>query len=139
MQFLIPKFIEREPRVLGPLTFKQSLYIGVAGGISFVLYFAWGKKNPFFFIIITLFIMGIASSLAFLKIEGRPLPIVLANFFKFSLSKKLFLWEKKEYLPKLIAEKKIVKKQKPKEEISLKIDEQSKLKRIKSKIETGLR
>jgi len=30
MQFRVPQFLERQPLIIGPLAFKQSLYFGVA-------------------------------------------------------------------------------------------------------------
>ena len=101
-QFTVPQFIEHEAKIVGPLTFKQFIFIGIAGAICFILYFT----IPFFlFILATIFIMLGGAALAFLKSGGRSLPIVLKNFFTFSLSPKMYLWKKKSGLPPKIIEK----------------------------------
>jgi len=95
-QFTVPQFIEHEAKVVGPLTFKQFIYVGVAGAICFVFYFT----APFFvFILATIVIMGGGISLALVKSGGRSLPVVLKNFFGFSMAPKMYLWKHKEGLP----------------------------------------
>lgn len=39
------------------------------------------------------------AALAFLKTGGRSLPVVLKNFFTFSLAPKIYLWKQKTGLP----------------------------------------
>jgi hypothetical protein len=132
MRFTLPQFIEHEPKIVGPLTFKQFIYIGVAGGICFILYFT----VPFsIFLIACLILGGGAMALAFLKIGGRSLPTILGNFLKFSLSPKIFIWRKIE-APITVFKKEKIKKEEADEELPLKIAEKSQLKKIKTKIET---
>ena len=101
-QFTVPQFIEHEAKIVGPLTFKQFIFIGIAGAICFILYFT----VPFFiFILATIFLMLGGFAFAFLKSGGRSLPTVLKNFFTFSLSPKIYLWKKKGGLPPKIIEK----------------------------------
>ena len=95
-QFTVPQFIEHEAKIVGPLTFKQFIFIGVAGAICFIFYFT----TPFFFFILaTIVIMLGGFALAFLKSGGRSLPLVLKNFFRFSLAPKMYLWKHKAGLP----------------------------------------
>lgn len=95
-QFTVPQFIEREPKVVGPLTFKQFIMVGAAAGVSFFLYFT----APFYFFILGgIFSLTVASLLAFFKINGRPLLVVLKNMVLFSLAPKLYLWRKKTGAP----------------------------------------
>ncbi len=93
-QFTVPQFIEREPRILGPLTFKQSAYFGVAGLICFILYFTVSINV---FTIAAIFLMSIASALAFVKIQGFPLPKIIKNFIVFSFRSNLYLWKKQGF------------------------------------------
>jgi hypothetical protein len=91
-QFTVPKFIEHKPKIVGPLTFQQFIFIGIAAGTGFILYFT----APFqIFLVTTIILVGGGSALAFVKIEGRPLPEVLKNLFRFSFAPKLYLWKKK--------------------------------------------
>jgi hypothetical protein len=132
MRFTLPQFIEHEPKIVGPLTFKQFVYIGVAGGICFILYFI----APFSIFLIASLILGLgAIALAFLKIGGRSLPAILGNFLKFSLSPKIFIWRKIE-APITVFKKEKIKKEEVEEELPLKIAERSQLKKIRTKIET---
>ncbi len=92
-QFTVPQFIEHEAKIIGPLTFKQFIFIGVAVAICFIFYFT----APFFiFVSAAIFVMIGGIALAFLKTGGRSLPVVLKNFFGFSLAPKMYLWKHKE-------------------------------------------
>jgi len=132
MRFTVPQFIEHEAKIVGPLTFRQFIFIGVAGAVGFILYFT----VPFPVFLIACFILGGgAIALAFLKIGGKPLPAVLGNFLKFNLSPKIYIWRKAE-APIKVFKKEEVKKEETEEELPLKIAEKSQLKRIKTQIET---
>jgi hypothetical protein len=135
MQFTVPQFIEHEAKVIGPLTFKQFIYVGFAGAICFVLYFL--ASFPVFLLGV-LVLGGGSLALAFVKIGGRSLPTIVANVFKFGLSPKIYIWKKKE-TPTLVyrAElKPIAQAPEEKEKFSLKKDEESQLKKLRTKIET---
>lgn len=138
MQFQIPQFIEREARIVGPLTFKQFLYLAGAGVVVFFLYFTLAKVNLLAFILITIVLAGIALAFAFLKIGGYSFSILLKNFFSFFIASKIYLWKKVAMPPKIIP-----KKEKPKkeaiEETTLKISEKSQLKKLATQIETGIK
>ncbi len=133
MQFKVPQFIERKPKIVGPLTFKQFLYFGWAGVISFILYFT-ASMTLFFIAAIILF--GLASVFAFVKIAKQSLPTVLMNFFNYSTRPKMFLWRKKALPPKFL---KKAKKEEREKEPGLKINEKSKLNRLSTKVETQIR
>ncbi len=129
----MPQFIEREPRIFGPFTFKQFIFIGIAGGISIFLYFT--IKSFAIFLILALILMGGAFALAFLKRGGTSLPKALQNFFIFLGRPKIYLWKKKTIPPKIFQ-----KIEKPKEEAEeepvLKIAEKSRLRSLYTLLET---
>ena len=132
----MPKFIEREPKIIGPFTLKQFIFIGLAGTICFIVFFTL----PFYyFVLVAVILIPGAFGLAFLRIQGHSLPVVLANFLKFSLAQKLYLWQRKEYLPKFIAEKETPEKEEVREKLLLEIAEKSRLKKIRGGIETGIK
>lgn len=91
-QYTVPQFIEHEPKIVGPMTIQQFIYVAIAGAIGFFLYFT---VHFFIFIIGTAFIMSIALVLAFGKAGGRPLPLVFKNFLIFTARPKIYLWKKK--------------------------------------------
>jgi len=83
---------------------------------------------------------GAGAALAFLKIGGMSLPSILANFFKFSVAPKIYIWKKREQ-PGIRIYKREEKTSPAKaagdgEELPLKIAEKSRLKRLHTQIET---
>lgn len=135
MNFEIPQFIEQEARILGPFTFKQTLWVVGSGLIIFFLYFSLAKTNLLLFIIITIFLAGIGLSFAFLKIQGYSLPILLKNLLNFSFSSKIYLWRQVIVPPKITPKQEKIKKEE-KKEVVLKIHEKSLLKKLSNQIET---
>ncbi|MFC1629844.1 PrgI family protein [Patescibacteria group bacterium] len=134
MQFTVPQFIGREPKIVGPLTFRQFGYLGMAGLVVFILYFAL----PFpVFMFLTVILVGGAALLAFLKIGGRSLPIVLQNSLTFLASSKIYLWKKKKIPPKFIELSQKPEAKELTDSTSLKIAERSRLKKLSNEIETG--
>jgi len=136
MRFTVPQFIEHEAKIVGPLTFKQFVFIGIAGAICFVLYFSM----PFsIFLMATIVLGGGAAALAFLKIGGRSLPLILVNILKFIFEPKMYIWRKKaEPLMVYKKEEKLTsaKATEAEEELPLKIAEKSQLKKLHTQIET---
>lgn len=129
MEFTVPKFIEREARIAGPLTFKQLLILFITGAICFILY----TILPFFtFLVISFILIPVGLALAFLKIGGRSFLVILANAFWFFFSPKIFVWKKKK-TPVIL---KKIEVKKTGRELPLKVVEGSRLKKIKIKIET---
>jgi len=137
MQFPVPQFIEYEPKIFGPFTFKQFIVIGGAGGVCFVLYFV---IPTFYFFLATAVIMGSALAMIFLKIKGQILPVFLKNLLFFKIRATFYLWRRKE-MPvflKTVGEKPKEEEEKE-EELPLKIAERSRLKRLKKELETKTR
>jgi hypothetical protein len=91
MQFNIPQFIDVEDRIVGPLTFKQLLYLGSAGVIIF---FIWYFFKLWVFIIVGIPLGTVAIALAFLRINGRPFITFLSTFFNYLRKPKIYVWKK---------------------------------------------
>lgn len=91
MRHEVPQFIEVEARVVGPLTWKQFVYI--FGGISIAV--ALYIVAPFIiFAIIGIPLCILAGALAFQKINNRPLSIFLEAILNYVMRKKLYLWRR---------------------------------------------
>lgn len=135
MEFSVPQFIEMETKIVGPLTWRQFIYIGGAGALIFFLYFI--IEYFYLFLVVAIFLFASAASLAFLKIKGHPLPTIIVNFFLFSLSSKLYIWRKKPIKAGLFYRKEKIrfKKEKPEESVLLKITKESRLKDLSTQIE----
>ncbi len=91
MQFQVPQFIEREARVVGPLTFRQFLYVGSAGAVAFVMYFTLPLT---LFVAGTILVVGIGVALAFFSVGGKSLSALLLGFLAFSIGTKTYVWKK---------------------------------------------
>lgn len=134
MRFTVPQFIERETKIVGPFSFRQFVFIGMAGAILFILF----HISFFYFIIGGIPLMSAALMLAFLKINGIALPTVIKNFFFSTISPKLYVWGKIPSYHKIIKLKKEPLKKEVEEEIPLKIAEKSKLKKLLTELETKI-
>lgn len=97
MQFQVPQFIETEDKIIGPLTLKQFLYLAGAGAISFMLFFV---LQMWLWIIITAIFGTFAAALAFIKYNGRPMPVVLMAAVGYFWKPRFYLWKKVEEKPK---------------------------------------
>lgn len=104
MAFIIPKFIEREPKIVGPLNFKQFFAFLAGGVIIAILYFSFGKKNILIFILLTALALGLSFLLAFGSVAGRPFPVFIKNVIMFFAAPKFFTFKKKIFAPKLFPE-----------------------------------
>jgi len=132
MRFTVPQFIEREAKIVGPMTFRQFIFIAIAGAICFFIY----NIAPFsVFVIACIVFGGSALALAFLEVQGRSLPVVLSNLLRFNLAPKMYLWKKREIPIKILKKKTIVQPEKE-PETPLKIAEKSQLKKLRTEIET---
>lgn len=135
MQFQVPQFIEHEPKILGPLTFRQTSIMGGAAFACFLMYIYFGADNLFIFVMASGLIVSIAALMAFVKIKGRGLPRFAANFFNYMISPKLYLWRRKE-TPVFLKMKQEVEKDIEEEKVSpLKITSKSKLENLGKRIQ----
>lgn len=91
-QFQVPQFIERESRLIGPFTVKQSALLGAGGATLFILWFIVVKWLFFLlaFPIVLAFIF-----IAFMRVNGRPLLDFIGSFFSFFISPQLYIWQKR--------------------------------------------
>ncbi len=134
MQFLVPKFIERETKLVGPLTFKQLLYIVGEGVFVFAFYFI--LPRTIFWIVLAVALVA-SAAFVFLKPGGQPLSAIIKNLGKFIITPKRYIWQKKTVNPSLDI---IIQKTAPvvrkKQKALLKIAPMSRLTMLETKIET---
>lgn len=93
MQFQVPQFIEVEDKIVGPLTFKQFVYLLGGAGASYIL---WSLFPAIVAIIFIAPIAALALALAFFKVNGRPFIVALEKGFVYLTGGKLYLWKKQE-------------------------------------------
>jgi len=93
MNFTIPQFIEMESKIVGPLTFKQFVFVAIGTTISFVVYFSIGKASMPLALALIAIIEGGAGALAFVKIDGIDIVKVIQHYVEFAMSTRIFLWQ----------------------------------------------
>jgi len=100
MAVKIPQNIDKEDKLVGPLTLKQFLYVLGGTGITFIAYQSYLQyylfAHEFFIIAIIAAILSLA--LAFLKINGLPFILFLGNLLSFIFVRKTRLWRKADTL-----------------------------------------
>ncbi len=94
MQFQVPQFIETEDKIIGPFTIKQFLYVAAAGGLSFALFFQF--TSIVLWLMSSMILGGISLALAFIKINGRPLPTVAIAALSYYWKPRLYIWKHEE-------------------------------------------
>ncbi len=90
-QFVVPQFIDVEVKVLGPINVRQFVIMLAAVLIDALIY---SFVDMGLFILISVFILGIAAVFAFAKVNGRPIHYFLLNFLQTSVSTKIRVWYK---------------------------------------------
>ena len=135
MPFVVPKFIERQPKIVGPLTFRQFIFIGGAAAFCFIFYFTLSFH---LFLLASFALMITTIFLTLGKIRERSIPDLIKNSLIFLISAKVFLWRKSGAPPKIIKIQK-EKIERKREMPTLDIAEKSRLKSLSAKIETGQR
>lgn len=106
MQVRVPQFIEHDPKLLGPFTLSQTIYVGGALFICFILYLFIGESQFFLFLFLAGIIFAIALVLAFYKIEGLSISEVIKNSVDYNMNTKIYLWKRKQIPVYLSLEKK---------------------------------
>jgi hypothetical protein len=93
MRYKVPRHVDYKAKILGPATFSQLVYVGIAGFIILLLYFIM-KGSPFF-TPIAVVLGGGGVALAFVQVSGQPLPEYIKKMVLFNTSSREYIWEKK--------------------------------------------
>lgn len=96
MKFEVPQFVEVEDKVIGPLSWRQFVFL--AGGIGasvimFLLLPLW-----LFFLVGTPFII-LGAGLAFYQVNNRPLANLLEAITSYFTNARLYLWQRQGVQP----------------------------------------
>jgi len=96
MAIKIPQNIDKEDKLIGPLTLKQFLYILGGGGVTFIVYQYYLQGYLFFseFLMIGIVIMLLALAFAFAKINGATFISFISHVFTYVFSSKRSTWGK---------------------------------------------
>lgn len=92
-QYSTPQFIDREQKVLGPLTIRQVVLFGAVALILFMLYF---YVHLYILIGAAVVLISGALIIAFIKVNGRPLSSFLFSFLGYFTTSRRYTWRKTE-------------------------------------------
>ena len=92
MQYQVPQFIERESKIVGPLTLKQFGWF--AGGAVLVIMLQF-LLTGIPLIICVIVIATTVVAMAYGKVGGISVPAYVGIAFLYLLSNKKYLYEKK--------------------------------------------
>lgn len=96
MKFQVPQFIDVEDKIIGPLTFRQFVYLAGGAGGSFVLY----QFLPILLAIpLILMMIALSVALAFYKVNSKPFIYIMEAAFRYASASKLYLWKKENKKP----------------------------------------
>jgi hypothetical protein len=90
MQFQVPQFIETEDKVVGPFSLRQFMYIGIGGFISAIFYFF---VQTWLFVIMAIIFLGLATVIAFVKINGQPVIKIITAALSFYWKPQTYIWK----------------------------------------------
>lgn len=141
MQFKVPQDVQREDTIIGPLTLRQMIILGVGGGVAYAIYVSLSKT---YFLEIWLPPVAIVAvmtlAVAFLKVHSLPFHEFFMNFLEYHLSAKQRIWIQgagyplflpgqniKKKLAKSVTAKPPVKKRRSLEELSKVLDNGGKI------------
>lgn len=93
MQFKVPQDVQREDTIIGPITIKQLIILGIGGGIAYAIYV--GLAASYYMEIWlppVIIVGGLTLAFAFLKIHEMPFHIFLMNFIEYHLLPRQRIW-----------------------------------------------
>ncbi|MFH0712821.1 MAG: PrgI family protein [Candidatus Jorgensenbacteria bacterium] len=89
--FQVPQFIEQKPKIIGPLTLEQFLYVGGASLLSFIFFYIF---NFFLSLLLSILVIGAAVALAFVKVNGQKMPDVLKSAISYVWRPRTYTWQR---------------------------------------------
>ena len=90
-KFVVPQFIDKEDKILGPITVRQFL---ISLSATFIVFIEYRILTLPYFIAAVIPTVGIAGVFGFLKVNGQPFHIFFINFLQTTLRPKLRVWHK---------------------------------------------
>jgi hypothetical protein len=103
-QFVVPQFIDIEPKIIGPITARQFVLIMIGMGLMFL---AYKTADIALFVMEAILILLIVGTFAFVKINGRPFHFFMLNVIQTFKKPKIRVWAKQVLPEKVIKGKKI--------------------------------
>lgn len=93
MRFEVPQFIEIEDKIIGPLTWKQFVYLAGGAGLCIIFFLS---TSFFIAVILSLPIIGLVGALAFHRVNNRPFSIFLESAVGYFSHARLYIWRRED-------------------------------------------
>lgn len=91
MRYQVPQFIEFDSKIIGPLSFKQFIYILGGIGGTYIIYKILGIFPG---VLLMIVLWALTGALAFVKINNKSFVDVMAAAFSYATKSKLYIWKK---------------------------------------------
>lgn len=91
-QFVVPQFLDVEPKIIGPVTGRQFLIMVGVLLLDFLAYRLF--RSPFVFITLICIITGTGISFAFLKVNGQAFHFIVLNMIQTFRKPMIRVWDK---------------------------------------------
>lgn len=93
MRYEVPQFIEIEDKVVGPLSWRQFVYLagGVGGAVGL-----WILLPNIIAIPLAVCLVVLGGMLSFYEYNKQPFIVLLESWFNYLLRNKLYIWKKRE-------------------------------------------
>ena len=91
MRYELPRYIEEEAKIVGPVNMKQFfIFFGAAAVCAMFFFFLKPPIAVFFSIIV----MGITTIMIFGKYRGRPIYAILGGVLRYVWAPRTYVWQK---------------------------------------------
>lgn len=91
-QFVVPQFLDVEPKIIGPITGRQFLILLAVLLLDFLVYRIF--RSPFVFIVLICVITGIGIAFAFAKVNGQAFHFIVLNMIQTLRRPMIRVWDK---------------------------------------------
>ncbi len=91
MRFNVPQFIDIKPKIFGPFTLFQFIWVVVGGVFLFIF---WKIFKAWVFLLIGIPMFAFWISLVVVSVNKRPLGYLVLSFIRYLLSPKIYTWKK---------------------------------------------
>lgn len=93
MKAKVPQDVQREDTIIGPITLKQLIILGVGGGSAYATYIVLARSYGIeIWLAPVALISGTTLAFAFLKIHNLPFHLFLMNFIEYHFLARKRIW-----------------------------------------------
>ena len=93
-KFLVPQYIETEPKILGPITVRQFIIMLVMGLVDFILWQIFKGGNQIVGVVVIFLVSVVFVIFAFAKVNGQGFHYFFLNIVRTLKRPSLKSWRK---------------------------------------------